>query len=76
VGLSFAKGKAAAEGPAKDYLIDGLSGATITTQGVDKLMEFWFGEHGFKTFFEKLRQAQPTGATVPKSSLPGGDIHG
>jgi Na+-transporting NADH:ubiquinone oxidoreductase subunit C len=75
VGLSFAKGKAAAEGPAKDYLIDGLSGATITTQGVDKLMEFWFGEHGFKPFFEKLRQAQSHGASVP-ISLSGGDIHG
>ena len=37
------------------YQIDGLSGATITTQGVDSMMQFWFGEHGFKPFFEQLK---------------------
>jgi len=38
------------------YQIDGLSGATITTQGVDNLMQFWFGDHGFKPFFEQVRE--------------------
>ena len=38
------------------YRVDGLSGATLTTQGVDKLMAFWFGEHGFEPFFEQIRQ--------------------
>ncbi len=37
------------------YQIDGLSGATITTQGVDSMMQFWFGDHGFKPFFEQLK---------------------
>lgn len=37
------------------HQIDGLSGATITTQGVDSMMQFWFGEHGFKPFFEQLK---------------------
>lgn len=35
--------------------IDGLSGATITTQGVDSMLQFWFGDHGFKPFFEQLK---------------------
>ena len=39
----------------QNYQIDGLSGATITTQGVDSMMQFWFGEHGFKPFFEQLK---------------------
>ena len=37
------------------HQIDGLSGATITTQGVDSMMQFWFGEHGFRPFFEQLK---------------------
>lgn len=39
----------------QDYRIDGLSGATITTKGVDNMMQFWFGSHGFKPFFEQIR---------------------
>lgn len=38
------------------YRVDGLSGATLTTQGVNKLMTFWFGEHGFEPFFENVRE--------------------
>lgn len=37
------------------YHIDGLSGATLTTKGVDNMMRFWFGDHGFKPFFEQIR---------------------
>lgn len=55
VGLSFAKGKASDDGPEASYQIDGLSGATLTTKGVDGLMEFWFGDHGFKPFFTYLK---------------------
>lgn len=56
VALNFAKGKAATEGPAESYQIDGLSGATLTTNGVENLMKFWFGDHGFKPFFAQLEQ--------------------
>lgn len=53
--LKFVKGGAATSGPAASHEIDGLSGATLTTKGVDQLMEFWFGDHGFKPFFVRLR---------------------
>jgi Na+-transporting NADH:ubiquinone oxidoreductase subunit C len=55
IDLKFAKGKAAGEEPAKFHQIDGLSGATLTTKGVDNLMKFWFGDHGFKPFFVQLK---------------------
>ncbi len=58
LGLSVVKGKAAAEEPVKNYQIDGLSGATLTTSGVNKLMEFWFGDHGFKPFFTEQKKIQ------------------
>lgn len=57
--LNFAKGEAATAGPAGLYEIDGLSGATLTTKGVDNLMEFWFGDHGFKPLFARLKNSKP-----------------
>jgi Na+-transporting NADH:ubiquinone oxidoreductase subunit C len=37
------------------YLVDGISGATRTTQGVDGMMRFWLGEFGFGPFLERIR---------------------
>ncbi len=59
VELQFVKGQAADE--AGPHQIDGLSGATLTTKGVDNLMEFWFGEHGFKPFFAQLKKEKSNG---------------
>lgn len=56
IGLQVVKGKAAEAGNAAAYEIDGLSGATLTSQGVDHLLKFWFGDNGFKPFFQKLHQ--------------------
>lgn len=36
--------------------VDGLSGATLTIQGVDDIITFWFGEHGFKPFLTRLKK--------------------
>ena len=48
-------------GQATEGEIDGLSGATITTQGVDKLIKYWLGPDGFGPFLvgntEKLKMA-------------------
>lgn len=35
--------------------IDGLSGATLTTRGVDNLIRFWLGERGFGEFLKNLK---------------------
>lgn len=56
VALGFAKGKSSATGDAAAYEIDGLSGATLTTQGVEYLMEFWFSESGFKPFISLMKK--------------------
>lgn len=56
IGLHVVKGKAAASGNAASHEIDGLSGATLTTQGVDHLLHFWFGEDGFRPFFRQLQE--------------------
>lgn len=38
------------------HQIDGLSGATLTTEGVDNMVEFWFGANGFKPFLTRLQE--------------------
>jgi Na+-transporting NADH:ubiquinone oxidoreductase subunit C len=40
------------------HQIDGLSGATLTTRGVDNLIHFWLGEHGYGPFLQQLREAR------------------
>jgi len=36
--------------------IDGLSGATLTTRGVDNLIQFWLGENGYGPYLKRLRE--------------------
>ncbi len=49
--------KGSAGPPEKDpYRVDGLSGATITSNGISRMMAFWLGENGFRPFLRKFRQ--------------------
>lgn len=36
--------------------VDSLSGATITSRGVENMMKFWLGKRGFQPYLDKLRQ--------------------
>ena len=50
--LGTAKGVA----PAGDkYLVDGLSGATITSRGVTNMVRYWTSDQGYGPFLERLR---------------------
>lgn len=53
VKISVIKGSA---GPPETdpHRVDGLSGATITGRGVEHLLRFWLGEHGFGPFVKGL----------------------
>lgn len=48
--ISVARG--AATGP---YEVDGISGATITSNGVTGMLRYWLGAHGFGPFLDRLR---------------------
>ncbi len=39
-----------------EYDVDALSGATITSNGVTNMMQFWFGEKGFRPFLKNYSQ--------------------
>ena len=53
VAISVIKGQA---GPAEDapYSVDGLSGATITSNGVTFMLDFWLGPDGFGPYLERI----------------------
>jgi Na+-transporting NADH:ubiquinone oxidoreductase subunit C len=53
--LRVVKGKVTTTDEAAEYQVDGISGATMTAEGVNNLMQFWFGDHGFKPFFDRLQ---------------------
>ena len=42
----------------EDYHVDALSGATLTSVGVDNLIRFWMGEDGYAAFLDKLQSGE------------------
>ncbi len=58
VAIKVAKGAAKAKGEAASYEVDGLSGATLTGNGVQQLFHFWFDQQGFKPFLDRLRNEE------------------
>ncbi|WP_330110457.1 Na(+)-translocating NADH-quinone reductase subunit C [Methylophaga thalassica] len=37
-----------------EYKVDGLSGATLTSNGVTNLLQFWLGDQGFGPYLKKM----------------------
>jgi Na+-transporting NADH:ubiquinone oxidoreductase subunit C len=58
VDFKVVKGGVKAKGRAALHRVDGITGATLTSKGVDKLLHFWFGDYGFKPFLARMRQQQ------------------
>lgn len=38
--------------------VDGLTGATITSNGVTSMLDFWLGDSGFKTYLKQFQEGQ------------------
>lgn len=58
VSLTVVKGSVDASRPGAEHQVDGLSGATLTSRGVDNLIKFWMGKNGFQTFLTNLRAGE------------------
>jgi Na+-transporting NADH:ubiquinone oxidoreductase subunit C len=48
------------------FQIDGISGATLTGNGVTHMIRYWFGEHGYGPYLAKLQQEATTKGLVRK----------
>jgi len=55
VAIDLVKGSVGVDDPGSEYKVDGLSGATLTTNGVENLLHFWLGESGFGPYLKNLR---------------------
>ena len=56
--IQIVKGGVDPQSPRADHQVDGLAGATLTTNGVNNLLHFWLGDNGFGTFIANLRAGE------------------
>jgi Na+-transporting NADH:ubiquinone oxidoreductase subunit C len=54
--LRVAKAVSTATGDAAAYEVDGLAGATLTSNGVTNMVHYWLGEQGFGPFLDAMRK--------------------
>ncbi|MFA7288647.1 MAG: Na(+)-translocating NADH-quinone reductase subunit C [Melioribacteraceae bacterium] len=54
--IQVIKGKVDYSSPQADHQIDGLSGSTLTTRGVDNLVRYWLSENGYAPFLKSMRK--------------------
>jgi Na+-transporting NADH:ubiquinone oxidoreductase subunit C len=58
VEVSLVKGDVQPTDPDADYKIQGLTGATLTTRGIQRMLEYWMGEEGYAKFLRNLRAGE------------------
>jgi Na+-transporting NADH:ubiquinone oxidoreductase subunit C len=56
--VQIVKGGVDAQSPKAVHQVDGLAGATLTSNGVDNLLKFWLGQNGFGPFIANLRAGE------------------
>ena len=55
--LEVIKGRVVLSRPEAKHQVDGISGATLTTRGVNNLVRFWLGPEGYGPFLRKLKES-------------------
>jgi Na+-transporting NADH:ubiquinone oxidoreductase subunit D len=61
VKIEVLKGVVDMSRPEAKYQIDGLSGATLTTRGVDNIVKFWLGDNGYGPLLKRFIAIQVLG---------------
>lgn len=56
--IEVARGEVEPDSGDADHQVSGLSGATITSRGVNNLVRYWLGEHGYGPYLNALEQAR------------------
>lgn len=64
VALHLVKGGANSESPQFAHQVDALAGATLTSDGVSHLIEYWLSDAGFKPFLQHLQHESAAQAAV------------
>lgn len=50
------KGNVKSSSKDAEHQVDGIAGATLTSQGVTNLMRYWFGADGYKPYLRRVRE--------------------
>lgn len=58
VAIKVVKGSVDSSKSGAEHQVDGLSGATLTSNGVTNLLKFWLGEMGYKKFLTNLKSGE------------------
>lgn len=56
--IGVARGNVSPGSDDAEHMVDGISGATRTSQGVHGLLRFWLGELGFGPYLERVRRGE------------------
>jgi len=56
--IEVVKGRVPADDPLADYHVDGVSGATLTGNGVTKLLQHWLGDDGYGPYLRNLQRGE------------------
>ncbi len=56
--VRLVKGGVSADAQDKEHKVDALSGATLTSRGVEQLVNYWMGDRGYAPFLQKLREGE------------------
>ncbi|TLX59444.1 Na(+)-translocating NADH-quinone reductase subunit C [Stutzerimonas nosocomialis] len=56
--VQVVKGGVDPRSPNAEHQVDGLAGATLTSNGVNHLLHFWLGQDGFGPFIRNLRAGE------------------
>lgn len=58
IAIEIVKGAVDSSAPNAQYKVDGLSGATLTSKGVDNLLKFWLGQDGYGPFIANMKKGK------------------
>lgn len=53
--IAVIKGKVTPEAPEAPFQVDGLAGATLTSDGVTNMLRYWLSKQGFGAYLHKIR---------------------
>lgn len=56
--LQVIKGAVTSNTPLAEHKVDGLAGATLTSQGVSNLLSYWLSDQGFGPFLDRARKGK------------------
>lgn len=76
VELSVIKGAVNESDESAPYQVDGLSGATITSNGVTNMIRYWLGPEAFGPYLDSLRPGEETATPEAPASTPEGGTNG